>query len=134
MKKENLYNAQLTSYFVRVIRNQAAQYGFKKHRYQIRERLIEAPSIELVDFLSINDQFEIPNVIIFNVRMYVEDEKLKKVLEELNDKEKFVIINKIIFDQTDEEISNQLGVGRAAVTNFKNRLYQRIIKRTKNTK
>jgi DNA-directed RNA polymerase specialized sigma subunit len=66
--------------------------------------------------------------------MYIEDEKLKKVLEELNDKEKFVIINKIVFDQTDEEISNKLGVGRAAVTNFKNRLYQRIIKRIKNTK
>jgi DNA-directed RNA polymerase specialized sigma24 family protein len=124
MKKENLYNAQLTSYFVRVIRNQAAQYSFKKHRYRIREKLIEDPSI----------QFEMPNVIIFNVRMYIEDEKLKKVLEELNDKEKFVIINKIVFDQTDEEISNKLGVGRAAVTNFKNRLYQRIIKRIKNTK
>jgi DNA-directed RNA polymerase specialized sigma subunit len=96
--------------------------------------LIEDPSIELVDSLSINDQFEMPNVIIFNVRMYIEDEKLKKVLEELNDKEKFVIINKIVFDQTDEEISNKLGVGRAAVTNFKNRLYQRIIKRIKNTK
>jgi DNA-directed RNA polymerase specialized sigma24 family protein len=134
MKKENLYNAQLTSYFVRVIRNQAAQYSFKKHRYRIREKLIEDPSIELVDSLSINDQFEMPNVIIFNVRMYIEDEKLKKVLEELNDKEKFVIINKIVFDQTDEEISNKLGVGRAAVTNFKNRLYQRIIKRIKNTK
>ena len=63
--------------------------------------------------------------------MYIKDEKLRQVLEELNDKEKFILINKVIFDQTDEELSQKLGVGRPAVTNFKNRMYKRIIKNWK---
>lgn len=131
MKKEGVYSAQLTNYFVRVIRNRAAQYHYKKSRNQNLEIPIDDSSIEFIEPVSINSEFEIPNVIIFNVKMYIEDDKLRQVLEELNDREKFILINKVIFDQTDEELSQKLGVGRPAVTNFKNRLYKRIIKNWK---
>lgn len=129
--KKDVYSAQLTSYFVRVIRNRAAQYNYKKIREQNLEILIDDTSREFIDPISMNDTFEIPNVVIFNIKLYIKDEKLRQVLEELNDKEKFILINKVIFDQTDEELSQKLGVGRPAVTNFKNRMYKRIIKNWK---
>ncbi|MCQ9209171.1 sigma-70 RNA polymerase sigma factor region 4 domain-containing protein [Granulicatella seriolae] len=129
--KKDVYSAQLTSYFVRVIRNRAAQYNYKKIREQNLEILIDDTSREFIDPVSMNDTFEIPNIVIFNIKLYIKDEKLRQVLEELNDKEKFILINKVIFDQTDEELSQKLGVGRPAVTNFKNRMYKRIIKNWK---
>ena len=129
--KKDVYSAQLTSYFVRVIRNRAAQYNYKKIREQNLEILIDDTSREFIDPISMNDTFEIPNIVIFNIKLYIKDEKLRQVLEELNDKEKFILINKVIFDQTDEELSQKLGVGRPAVTNFKNRMYKRIIKNWK---
>lgn len=131
MKEEDVYSAQLTSYFLRVIRNRAAQYNYKKSRNQNLEIPIDDSSIEFIDPVSMNSEFEIPNVIMFNVKMYIEDDKLRQVLEELNDREKFILINKVIFDQTDGELSQKLDVGRPAVTNFKNRLYKRIIKNWK---
>ncbi len=129
--KKDVYSAQLTSYFVRVIRNRAAQYNYKKIREQNLEILIDDTSREFIDPVSMNDTFEIPNIVIFNIKLYIKDEKLRQVLEELNDKEKFILINKVIFDQTDEELNQKLGVGRPAVTNFKNRMYKRIIKNWK---
>ena len=66
--KKDVYSAQLTSYFVRVIRNRAAQYNYKKIREQNLEILIDDTSREFIDPVSMNDTFEIPNIVIFNIK------------------------------------------------------------------
>ena len=68
--KKDVYSAQLTSYFVRVIRNRAAQYNYKKIREQNLEILIDDTSREFIDPVSMNDTFEIPNIVIFNIKLY----------------------------------------------------------------
>ncbi len=124
--KEERYNAQLTRYFEKVIVNRANNFYAKKFRQNDFEEVIEDSSISFIDPKTSNGNFDVPNVVIFNVNFYIEDDVLEAAFYEMNEREKFFIVNKFIFGLTDKEIGKLLGISRQAVNNFKQRLYKRI--------
>lgn len=124
--KEERYNAQLTRYFEKVIVNRANNFYAKKFRQNDFEEFIEDSSISFIDSKTSNGNFDVPNVVIFNVNFYIEDDVLEAAFYEMNEREKFFIVNKFIFGLTDKEIGKLLGISRQAVNNFKQRLYKRI--------
>ncbi|HFD1634321.1 TPA: sigma-70 family RNA polymerase sigma factor [Enterococcus faecium] len=124
--REERYNAQLTKYFEKVIVNRSNNFYAKKFRQNNFEDYIEDSSISFIDPKTINGEFDVPNVVVFNVSFYIENEVLEMAFSQMNEREKFFIINKFIFGSTDKEIGQLLGISRQAVNNFKQRLYRRI--------
>ncbi|WP_207871869.1 hypothetical protein DOK78_002598 [Enterococcus sp. DIV2402] len=124
--KEERYNAQLTRYFEKVIINRANNFYAKKFRQNDFEKFIEDSTISFIDPKTTNGEFDIPNVVVFNVNLYIENEVLETAFSQMNEREKFFIINKFIFGLTDQEIGQLLGISRQSVNNFKQRLYRRI--------
>ncbi|WP_430617351.1 hypothetical protein IGI86_002610 [Enterococcus sp. AZ188] len=124
--KEERYNAQLTRYFEKVIVNRSNNFYAKKFRQKCHEDFIENPSILLIDSEKSDENITVPNVIIFNVKLYIEDDELEKAIYDINEREKFYIVSKFIFGLTDKEIGQLLGISRQAVNNFKQRLFERI--------
>uniref|UniRef100_UPI00403F819D hypothetical protein n=1 Tax=Candidatus Enterococcus willemsii TaxID=1857215 RepID=UPI00403F819D len=124
--KEERYSAQLAKYFAKVIINRGNNFYAKKHRQISFEQLIEEPSLTFVDPKIFDGGFQIPNVVIFNVKLYIESDELETALNKMNARERFFIVNKFIFGLIDEEIGQLLGISRQAVNNFKQRLYKRI--------
>ena len=109
-----------------MIVNRANNFYAKKFRQNDFEEVIEDSSISFIDPKTSNGNFDVPNVVIFNVNFYIEDDVLEAAFYEMNEREKFFIVNKFIFGLTDKEIGKLLGISRQAVNNFKQRLYKRI--------
>ena len=126
--KEERYSAQLARYFEKVILNRSNNFYAKKLRQNNFEQLIEEPSLIFVDPRTIDETIDIPNMIIFNVKLHVENDELEMALQTITEREKFFIISKFVFELTDQEIGQSLGISRQAVTNFKHRLYAKLRK------
>lgn len=127
--KEERYSAQLAKYFEKVILNRSNNFYAKKLRQNHFEQRIDDSSPTFIDLETIDENIDIPNVVIFNVKLHVDNDELEMALQTINEREKFFIVSKFVFDLTDQEIGQLLGISRQAVTNFKHRLYTKIRKR-----
>ncbi|EAC4616596.1 sigma-70 family RNA polymerase sigma factor [Listeria monocytogenes] len=119
--------AQLTKYFHKVIYNAASNYYKKKFHQTEKEYLIENffdyPMGETtfeMELLTVIMMEESP-VSIFNG---IFDETLKQ----LNSREKQFLIEKFVWEKTDDEIGDLFGISRQGVTNRKHRLYKKVRK------
>lgn len=126
IQNDKRYHAQLVKYFERVIVNRSINYYTKKFGQHEREKSIEDPTIEFVDPITEDKELRVPNIIIFNVKLYIDNDDLEQVINQMTDREKFFIIQKFVFKLTDNEIGQLLGISRQGITNFKHRLYRSI--------
>lgn len=67
-------------------------------------------------------------VTILNVTFLVEDAQLAEIIPLLKEKEQIFLVEKFIFDKTDKEIGEYLGITRQGATNLKHRLYKKLQK------
>ncbi|MFK4565486.1 sigma-70 family RNA polymerase sigma factor [Enterococcus sp. UD-01] len=116
-------NAQLTKYFQTVITNAAAQYYKKK--FTLIEKELSEESLNLENSLFVND-LTIADITIFGIPLIIENNALLQAMETLSKSEQYFLVEKFIFDKTDREIGEVLGISRQGVTNLKHRLYKRL--------
>lgn len=115
-------NAQLISYFEKVIENTAINYYKKKKSREERE-IFDFPFEEIMveqDMIPI-----LKPVTIYNTPIMVDNEELELILTSLKEKELTFLVEKFVFEKTDREIGELLGVSRQAITNLKHRLYDK---------
>ncbi|EGO9365630.1 sigma-70 family RNA polymerase sigma factor, partial [Enterococcus faecalis] len=67
-------------------------------------------------------------VTILNITFLVEDTQLAEIIPLLKEKEQIFLVEKFIFDKTDKEIGEYLGITRQGATNLKHRLYKKLQK------
>ncbi|MGX7198210.1 hypothetical protein [Enterococcus olivae] len=94
--KEERYSAQLAKYFEKVILNRGNNFYAKKLRQNNFEEFIEDPSVLFVDPKTSDGEFQIPNVVIFNVKLSIESDELETALNKMNARERFFIVNKSV--------------------------------------
>lgn len=116
-------NAQLTKYFQTVITNAAAQYYKKK--FTLIEKELSEESLNLENSLFVNE-LTIADITILGIPLIIENNALLQAMEKLSESEQYFLIEKFIFDKTDREIGEVLGISRQGVTNLKHRLYKRL--------
>ncbi|MFB5510804.1 hypothetical protein IGI71_003350 [Enterococcus sp. DIV1279b] len=115
-------NAQLIRFFEKVIENTANSYFKKQKKIRDHEQLDQFPQ----HFFTENKIKVKQPVPILNITFKVEDAKLAKIIPLLKEKEQIFLVEKFIFDKTDKEIGESLGITRQGATNLKHRLYQKI--------
>jgi RNA polymerase sigma factor (sigma-70 family) len=121
--KDDRINAQLTKYFQTVITNAAAQYYKKK--FTLIEKELSEESFNLENSLFVND-LTIADITILGIPLIIENNALLQAMEKLSVSEQYFFVEKFIFDKTDREIGEVLGISRQGVTNLKHRLYKRL--------
>lgn len=125
MNNENdRVNAQLTKYFQNVITNAAINYYKKKINLQEKEISYDSVSAELEN-ISSKDIFPFATISVLGIPLEIINDSLSHFLETLSEREQFFLIEKFVFDKTDEEIGNLLGISRQGVTNLKHRIYSK---------
>ncbi|ELY8226742.1 sigma-70 family RNA polymerase sigma factor [Enterococcus faecalis] len=119
--------AQLTKYFHKVICNAASNYYKKKFHQTEKEVLTE----NFLDSSMGETNFEdeaITSLVMIESPISMFNGHFNEILKLLNCKEKQLLIEKFVFEKTDEEIGWSFGISRQAVTNRKHRLYKKIRK------
>lgn len=114
-------NAQLIRFFEKVIENTANSYFKKKKKISKYEQFDQFPQYS---FTEDNIKIRQP-VTILNITFLIEDPKLAEIIPLLKEKEQLFLIEKFIFDKTDKEIGETLGITRQGTTNLKHRLYKK---------
>ncbi|MEN2259888.1 sigma-70 family RNA polymerase sigma factor [Enterococcus faecalis] len=118
--------AQLTKYFSKVIYNAASNYYGKKFRYAEKEYITDNILEKMEGTVSFEEDI-IQSIMIneseMNVFSYVGIGELTSVL---NEREKELLIEKFVFEKTDQEIGELFGITRQGVTNMKLRLYKKL--------
>src|SRR5699024_8229911 len=125
-ERDACYNAKLTKYFARVITNRSINFYAKKFRQHEMKVLIEDPEQEHTRLKYPHEEANVSDVVIYNVKLSIESEKLEKIFHKLNAKEQFFVVQKFIFTLTDEEIGELLGISRSGITNYKHRFYKKV--------
>lgn len=115
-------NAQLIRFFEKVIENTANSYFKKQIKISDHEQLDQFPQ----HFFTENKIEVKQPVPILNITFQVEESQLAKIIPLLKEKEQIFLVEKFIFDKTDKEIGESLGITRQGATNLKHRLYKKI--------
>ncbi|MBO0458828.1 sigma-70 family RNA polymerase sigma factor [Enterococcus hulanensis] len=123
--------AQLTKYFHKVICNTASNY-YKKNFYQKENEYLTDQSHDFSkDSFSFEEESLRKIMVEESVMNLFYNEKIEYVVQELSSREKQFLIEKFVFDKTDEQIGAIFGTSRQAVTNMKSRLYKKMRKQLK---
>ncbi len=115
--------AQLVSFFKTVIYNTATNYYKKKIRYQENECPLD-PFERDLSIGKNNFSCCLP-VIILDSSIVFDDEIVEKTFRKLNLREKRLLTEKFVYDKTDREIGETLGISRQGVTNLKHRVFNK---------
>lgn len=124
--------AQLTKYFSKVIRNAASNYYRKKFHYAEKECLTDTILEDIEGTVSFEEdviQSIMMNESEMNIFSY---EGIGKLTSSLNEREKEFLIEKFVFEKTDQEIGELFGISRQGITNMKLRLYKKLKKTLSN--
>jgi RNA polymerase sigma factor (sigma-70 family) len=126
--KDEKIEAQLTKYFNKVICNAATNYYKKKFRYVEKEYSTDT----IIENSEGSRSFEediIQSILMEDSQMNIfSHEGIVELTSALNEREKKFLIDKFIFEKTDEEIGKLFGISRQGVTNMKLRLYKKLKK------
>lgn len=114
-------NAQLIRFFEKVIENTANSYFKKQKKISDHEQFDQFPQ----HFFTENKIKSKQPVTILNVTFLVEDAQLAEIIPLLKEKEQIFLVEKFIFEKTDKEIGESLGITRQGTTNLKHRLYKK---------
>lgn len=124
--QDDRIEAQLTKYFSKVICNAASNYYKKKFHYVEKEYLSDTIFENIKETVSFEE--DIINSIMFEesmINIFSNEDIIEFVLT-LNEREKEILIEKFIFERTDEEIAKLFGISRQGITNMKLRLYKKL--------
>ncbi|EJM4556441.1 sigma-70 family RNA polymerase sigma factor [Listeria monocytogenes] len=118
--------AQLTKYFSKVICNAASNYYKKKFQYAEKEYLTDT----ILESMEATASFEkdiIQSIMMEESEMNLfSHEDIVEFASVLNEREEEFLIEKFIFEKTDQEIGELFGITRQGVTNMKLRLYKKL--------
>lgn len=124
--------AQLTKYFSKVIRNAASNYYSKKFHYAEKECLTDTISEDMEGTVSFEEEI-IQSIMMNESEMNIFSyEGIGKLTSSLNEREKEFLIEKFVFEKTDQEIGELFGITRQGITNMKLRLYKKLKKTLSN--
>lgn len=118
--------AQLTKYFSKVICNAASNYYKKKFHYAEKEYLTDTISESMEGTASFEEDI-IQSIMMEESEMNLFSyEDIVEFASVLNEREEEFLIEKFIFEKTDQEIGELFGITRQGVTNMKLRLYKKL--------
>lgn len=117
--------AQLIKYFHKVISHTALNYYKKRFKQKEKEKLADS-FLQIVSDIESFEEDTLTNMRVKEAPLAIFNEEFEAVLVILSSKEKLFLIEKFIFDKTDKDIGQMLGVSRQAVSNMKRRLYVKI--------
>ncbi|MGC2990656.1 sigma-70 family RNA polymerase sigma factor [Enterococcus faecalis] len=118
--------AQLTKYFSKVICNAASNYYKKKFYYAEKECLTDTILESMEGTVSFEEDI-IQSIMMEESEMnFFSHESTVKFASVLNEREEEFLIEKFIFEKTDQEIGELFGITRQGVTNMKLRLYKKL--------
>lgn len=124
--------AQLTKYFSKVIRNAASNYYRKKFYYAEKECLTDTILEDMEGTISFEEDV-IQSIMMDESEMNIFSyEGIGKLTSSLNEREKEFLIEKFVFEKTDQEIGELFGISRQGITNMKLRLYKKLKKTLSN--
>ncbi|QGM92357.1 sigma-70 family RNA polymerase sigma factor [Enterococcus faecalis] len=123
---ENKKEAAAINFFNKVIKN--TRNNFYNKNKKIWEKEILDTSLEIKYI-----QEDIPKTLIklLNEPYLANNKNLENFIHLLNEKEKFIIVEKVVYGKTDNEIAVELGVSRQAITNIRKRLSNKFYKNKK---
>jgi len=118
--------AQLTKYFSKVICNAASNYYKKKFYYAEKECLTDTILESMEGTVSFEEDI-IQSIMMEESEMnFFSHESTVEFASLLNKREEEFLIEKFIFEKTDQEIGELFGITRQGVTNMKLRLYKKL--------
>lgn len=118
--------AQLTKYFSKVICNSASNYYKKKFHYAEKEYLTDTILESMGGTASFEEDI-IQSIMMEESEMNLFSyEDIVEFASVLNEREKEFLIEKFIFEKTDQEIGELFGITRQGITNMKLRLYKKL--------
>ncbi|EOH8749957.1 sigma-70 family RNA polymerase sigma factor [Enterococcus faecalis] len=118
--------AQLIKYFSKVICNAASNYYKKKFYYVEKECLTDTILESMEGAVSFEEDI-IQSIMMEESEMnFFSHENTVKFASVLNEREEEFLIEKFIFEKTDQEIGELFGITRQGVTNMKLRLYKKL--------
>ncbi|AUJ86519.1 sigma-70 family RNA polymerase sigma factor [Enterococcus sp. CR-Ec1] len=118
--------AQLTKYFSKVICNAASNYYRKKFRYAEKEYISDTILENMEGTVSLEEDI-IQSIMINESEMNIFSyDSISDLASVLNEREKELLIEKFVFEKTDQEIGVLFGISRQGVTNMKLRLYKKL--------
>lgn len=118
--------AQLTKYFSKVICNAASNYYKKKFHYVEKEYLTDT-ILESMEGTASFEEDIIQSIMMEESEMNLfSHEDIVEFVSVLNEREEEFLIEKFVFEKTDQEIGELFGITRQGVTNMKLRLYKKL--------